>query len=60
MQGALDCRLLTCIIVFKYCVSRGHLVEELLLFKYHVSKGHLVVDYLLLFLSTMCAGATWL
>ena len=60
MQGALDCRLLTCIIVFKYFVSRGHLVEELFLFfKYHVSKGHLVVDYLL-FSSTMCAGATWL
>ena len=56
MQGALGCRLLTFIIVFKYMyhVSRGHLVEELLLFfKYHVSKGHLVVDYLLLFLSTM-------
>ena len=54
MQGAFGCRLLTFIIVFKYHVSRGHLVEELLLFfKYHVSKGHLAVDDLLLFLSAM-------
>ena len=62
MQGALGCRLLTCIIVFKYHVRRSHLVEELLLFfKNYLSKDHLVVDCLLfLFLSTMCARVTWL